>query len=58
MAQITRIEQALDRIERVWPNDSQAQVTSLRAELIYSAFLTSEDRAAFRREIDERLASA
>lgn len=50
----SRIAHALRLVQRDHPNDPQAQAMSLRAELLYSAFLTPADRRAFRAEIERR----
>jgi hypothetical protein len=50
----SRIAHALRRLETDHPEDPRAQAMSLRAELHYSAFLTTVDRCAFRAEIERR----
>jgi hypothetical protein len=50
----SRIAHALRLAEERYSGDRAAQARSLRAELHYSAFLTPEDRRAFRAEIDGR----
>lgn len=50
----SRIAHALRRVRADYPLDFRGQAMSLRAELLYSTFLSPEDRRAFRFEIGRR----
>lgn len=49
---VKRIDAAIQRVEQDHPDNPKGQAMSLRAEVVYSGFLTPADRVEFREAIN------